>query len=132
MRVPDCAEGLENRLYDAISRGRTLDEVIALAKSRRYAASRLRRMLLCAALGVERGMNTAAPPYARVLAANETGLALLAEMRQSAKVPVITKSAHGAYEPIFRLTAAARALYALGTGERPDSDYTATPYIQKT
>ena len=47
-------------------------------------------------------------PYLRVLAANETGRALLARMRKTASVPILTKPA-----AVNRLGAEARELFAL-------------------
>lgn len=134
-RVPDCTEGLENRIFSALQTSSDLSSVLEQVKTRRYAMSRLRRMLLCAALGVCRGMDRGVPPYARVLAANRKGLELLGEMKKTASVPVITKPAHGLKlegeaGEFFRLTAAARAFYALGVpGLAPDSDLRTGPFI---
>ena len=135
VRVPDCAEGLENRIFAALQSGPDLQAVLEQVKTRRYALSRLRRMLLCAALGVEKGMDRGTPPYARVLAANRTGLELLGQMKETARVPVITKPAHGLRlegwaGACFRLTAAARSFYALGQpGLAPDSDLRMGPFV---
>ena len=106
-------------------------------KTKRYALSRLRRILLCAALGVEKGMNEGIPPYARVLAANETGLKLLSEMKKKASIPLITKAAHGLElqgraGECFRLTTKAREFYSLAVpGMAPDSDMRVSPFIYK-
>ena len=69
-------------------------------------SARLRRMVLWAFLGL-----SALPedvPYLRPLAANETGRVLLARMRKTAAVPVLTRPA-GAR----RLTPQAQALFSL-------------------
>ena len=65
-------------------------------------------------------------------------LALLAEMKKTAEIPVITKPAHGLElegraGEIFRLTAAGRGFYALASGGAlsPDSDLRTGPYILK-
>ncbi len=135
--VPDCTEGLENRLYAALQREETLAQVLERVKTKRYALSRLRRMLLCGALGVTGEMSRGVPPYIRVLAADGRGLELLREMRSCASVPVITKPAHGLELPgrageVFRLTAAARSFYALAVpGMAPDSDLCTGPHIEK-
>ena len=57
-------------------------------------------------------------PYLRVLAANETGRALLARMRETAAVPVLTKPNHVRHldenaQALFSLEARAADLYAL-------------------
>ena len=136
--APDCTEGLENRLFSAIATESSLENILDKVKTKRYAMARLRRILLCAALGVKKGMNDGIPPYARVLAANGRGLDLLAEMKKTAEIPVITKPAHGLElegraGEIFRLTAAGRGFYALASGGAlsPDSDLRTGPYILK-
>lgn len=92
--IPDCTEGLENRLVRAAGQAGSLEEFYALAKSKRYAHARIRRIALRAFLGI-----TELPErveYLRLLGANERGLALLREMKQKENIPVLTKSAHGA------------------------------------
>ncbi len=44
--LPDCGEGLSHRIYQAVRRGRTLEEIYDLAKTKRYAHSRIRRAVL--------------------------------------------------------------------------------------
>ena len=75
--LPGASEGLGNSLYLAAHEEPTLDGVLAAAKSKRYALSRIRRMTMCAALGVTAGMDAGTPPYARVLAIGTQGRELL-------------------------------------------------------
>ena len=84
-------EGLENRLMSAMAQARNLEEVLFLAKTKRYTAARLRRMVMWAWL---RPMDKIldAPPYLRVLAANEKGRQLLRTLRDDG-APVLTKAA---------------------------------------
>ena len=136
--VPDVSEGLENSLWSA-SRSETSPERIAMAaKSKRYALSRLRRAVMAAALGVRVGDAAGTPPYIRVLAMDERGTALLAQMRSSARVPVITKSAHirktnPEAQRIFALGSRAHDLFVLGYAEEEQQngggDLRAAPYI---
>ena len=126
--LPDCAEGLENVLYKAVHSEAALDDILAAAKSRRYPMSRLRRMLLCAALGVRK--SDGLPPYLRVLAANEQGRALLHDMRTAAALPVITKPADARDLPEFRLTADAHDLYVLARPDKtPGQDWRHSPVM---
>ncbi|NLV85941.1 MAG: nucleotidyltransferase family protein, partial [Clostridiales bacterium] len=71
--IPDAGEGLGNRLFAATREEVSFDGILSAAKTKRYALSRLRRMCLCAALGIKEGQADEIPPYARVLAANERG-----------------------------------------------------------
>ncbi len=103
-RIDPGREGLYHRLYRACRRAPTLEAVLAEAGTKRYAASHLRRMLLRAYLGL-----TDLPervPYLRVLAFNDVGRQLLARMRKTAALPVVTKPAS-----IRRLSAAARSVF---------------------
>ena len=75
-------------------------------------------MVLWAYLGLTTADFPETVPYLRVLACNETGRALLARMRETASVPVLTKPADvrrlgpGARK-LFETEARAADLYAL-------------------
>ena len=111
--LPDCGEGLSNRLYRAARQGRTLDEVYSLAKTKRYAHARIRRAVLWAALGLRAEDRPAVPPYLRVLGFNQRGRGLPHAMKKRAKLPIITKPAHGKGEPLMELEARCTDFYAL-------------------
>ncbi len=111
--LPDCGEGLHHRLYRAVRQGRTLDEVYALAKSKRYAHARIRRMVLWGALGLWKGGYPPSPPYLRVLGAGGRGREVLREMRGRAALPIIIKPAHGRGEPLLELEARCTDFYQL-------------------
>lgn len=106
--LPDCGEGLEKRILDAAGRAESLESLFDLAKSKRYAHARIRRVVLRAFLGL-----TEIPgevPYLRVLGANGRGRAILKSLRDEA---VLTKSAHGRGIPLLEAEARWTDLYAL-------------------
>lgn len=111
--LPDCGEGLSRRIYRAARQGVTLDEVYALAKTKRYTHARVRRAVLWAALGLRAADRPDRPPYLRVLGATERGRELLREMKTAASLPVITKPAHGRGIPLLELEARCTDLYQL-------------------
>ena len=132
--LPGATEGLGNSLYRAAHEEPTLDGVLAAAKSKRYALARIRRMTMCAALGMDGGT----PPYARVLAIGAQGRELLRAIDMRASVPVITKPAAGRSLPgpageVFALTADAHDLYVLGCPAREErrcgGDWRASPFV---
>ncbi|MBP1580966.1 MAG: nucleotidyltransferase family protein, partial [Oscillospiraceae bacterium] len=86
--LPDCSEGLENRLYQAIRDSISLEEIWDKTKSKRYSLARIRRLCMNAYLSVEGDLHQQLPPYLRVLGFNEKGREILAAMRKSAKLPV--------------------------------------------
>jgi len=111
-------EGLGNRLFGVSRTAATMAELLGAAKTKRYAYTRLRRMVLWAYLGLTPAEMPAEVPYLRVLAANHAGCALLAQMKRTASVPVLTKPADvrklsGAAQTLFALEARAADLYAL-------------------
>ena len=91
----ECSEGLENRLKQAADCG-SLAEAVAACSSKRYTASRCRRLLLQLLCDVPReawAQQHAA--YLRVLAFNDTGRQLLKQMKKTAYLPLITKLGRG-------------------------------------
>lgn len=111
-------EGLCNRLYSASRTAASVAEVLETAKTKRYAYARLRRMVLWAYLGLSPAGFPESVPYLRPLAANTAGRALLARMRRTAPVPVLTKPADvrqlgEAAQSLFTLEARAADLYTL-------------------
>lgn len=116
--LPDSGGGIGSRLYKAAHEEPTLDGILAAVKTKRYALSRIRRMCLCAALGVKKGAADGTPPYARVLAANSRGCEYLRVLSKDPTIPVITKPAAARTlsverEQVFELGAAANELYVL-------------------
>ena len=109
--LPDSGEGLDRRLQEAIRRGETLEQVYELAKSKRYAHARIRRMVLWAALGLQESDRPATVPYLRVLGVNERGRAVLKSIPED--VTVITKPSHGKGIPLMELEARCTDFYAM-------------------
>lgn len=110
-------EGLYRRFARAAGSAGSLAELLETVKTKRYPLARLRRMVFRAYLGLP-----PAPPEGpaclRVLAANSRGTALLAGMRKTASLPVLTKPAAvrrlgPEVRRLFDLEARADRLYAL-------------------
>ena len=100
-------EGLYHRFYDAVRTAATLEDILRMAKTKRYPLARLRRMLLQSALGVPQAAQGETPPYLRVLGTSGRGRALLRRMKGTAKLPVLTKPSH-----IRRLDREAQRVFA--------------------
>lgn len=117
--LPDAGDGAGQRLYKAVREEPSLDSVVAAARTKRYPMSRIRRMCMCAALGVRGGMSADTPPYARVLAANEKGRELLRSLDGNTAVPIVTKPASVKQlgqnaQSVFAIGASAHDLFVLG------------------
>lgn len=114
--LPDCSEGLENRLYKSAKAATSRAGLLDLLKTRRYTRARLSRLLTHAMLGMSAELleRHAQPPYVRLLGFRreyEQALALF----NGAEIPVIAKASDGDQtNPLYRLDERAYDLWALG------------------
>ena len=109
--VPDVPEELASRMADAALHARDMEEFLASATTKRYSASRVRRALLYMLLNVS-DADIAGVAYTTVLAANARGRELLATMRKTAKIRVVTKPADALIEKENENVARAASLAA--------------------
>ncbi len=92
IKLPDVSEGLEYRLCDAVKTALSLDEILEKAKTKRYTHSRIRRIIVCAFLGISKEEASAPVPFIRVLGFNEKGAGILKKAKETATLPIVTKS----------------------------------------
>lgn len=85
-QLPDVTEGLEHRLQRAAQQAASLNQFFALAKTKRYTLSRLRRIVMYALLGLRANRLPALPQYARVLGFTPKGRQLLAHSRKNIRM----------------------------------------------
>lgn len=90
--LPDVSEGLEYRLFDAVRASVHLEEILEKVKTKRYTLSRIRRIIICAFLGIKKEDVQAPVPYIRVLGFNENGAKILKKAKETATLPIVTKS----------------------------------------
>lgn len=137
-KLPDAGagEGLPQRLERAGRQCQSLDDFFTLAKTRRYAMARLRRMALWAFLGLTAADVPAEPPYLRVLGFNARGREVLKQMKTTAQLPILTKPAHareldGPGRRLFELEAQCTDLYGLFLPQLPPpgQEWTRGPII---
>ena len=136
--LPGSTEGIDRRLLRYAMSEPTIEKILEGVKTKRYAMSRIRRMLMCACLGITAVDSQEPPPYIRVLAMNKTGTRLLKEARERAKLPIITKPASAKMLPeraseLFRKEAAATDFYVLGyqceNNREGGQEWRATPRV---
>ncbi len=116
--LPDCSEGLEHRLYRAAQQAVSLDQFYELAKTKRYAHARIRRLALWSFLGLTAQDRPSVPPFYRVLGMGSRGQLPLHNFVRSCPIPVITKPASakelsGEAGRLFALEARAADLWQL-------------------
>ena len=92
--LPDVSEGLEKSIKTAADSCDTLEELINMAKSKRFTQTRIQRILLYALLGINRKqMETSRKidPYVRILGFNNKGKNLISEiMNANPKLNIVT------------------------------------------
>ncbi len=116
--LPDCTEGLENRLYAAAREATDRGELLALLKTKRYAYARLSRLVCHALLDMPQALldDIPLPPYARLLGLRKSSNAVLRGLAQTG-LPIVSKPADGpTADPCYRLDERAYDLWALGAG----------------
>ncbi len=117
-QLPDAGDGAGRRLWKALQQGKGIEETAAHASTKRHTRARMRRMLLCAALGIRAEDAAGLPPFVRLLAVNEKGRAFLHEHASEASLPILTKASavrelSSRAEHVFSLGASAHDLYCL-------------------
>ncbi|MDO4199971.1 MAG: nucleotidyltransferase family protein [Clostridia bacterium] len=90
-QLPDISEGLENKIYNSLCECTNLENLLGLIKSKRYTMSRIKRILMCAYLGITDKIQRKNPPYLRTLGTTAKGLEILNIAKKTAKLPIISK-----------------------------------------
>jgi predicted nucleotidyltransferase len=134
----DVGEGLENRILECAQKASSLDELLTMMKTKRYVHTRLQRILVHGLLGLtteafQRLNDDIGPKYLRILAFSKDAAPLLKKLKETSKVPVITKAAHvtrynEVTQEMFAYDRLASDLYGLGMKNpllrKGDRDYT--------
>lgn len=90
-QLPDVSEGLDNRIFNAISQCTNLDDLYKAIKTKRYTHARIRRIIMYAFLGISQEIQQQPVQYIRVLGFNKHGIEVLKKAKSTATLPVITK-----------------------------------------
>lgn len=91
--LPDVKEGLHNRIYCAVKKCSTLEELLFEIKTKRYTLARLRRIITCAVLGITKDLQSTPLPYLRILGMTDTGKEALSLISKKTKLPIVTNVA---------------------------------------
>lgn len=119
-------EGLENRIKESALDASSTEDLIAALKTKRYVRTRLHRIIIHGLLNLTkdrfRELNSGTgPKYIRILGFSSKALPLLKELKNKARVPVLTKAAHykrydNALREMFEYDILATDIYALTLG----------------
>lgn len=95
-QIAEMREGVENRMIRAAYSSPSYDSFLERCTSRRYPKGRIQRYCIHLLLNLQktesRLFQANGPAYIKVLGANARGRRLLARMRQTAALPVISRS----------------------------------------
>lgn len=127
--LPDVTEGLENRIFYALSSSSTIQELLNNIKTKRYPLTKIKRILLSALLGMSKTNfdtfnSLGGPQYIRILSFNETGRNLLKYITNVSTIPVITsvnkflQNATEIQKEMLFADISATNIYTLETGEK--------------
>ncbi len=120
--LPDVSEGLHNRIYNCVQTSSSFKELCDKIKTKRYTHSRIRRILLCAVLGINKELQSSMPQYARILGFNDRGRELLKTCRNNTQLPLVSKACeikklNKTANEIFKIEDKAQNIFALATPE---------------
>ncbi len=110
--LPYGSEGLWRKFMHNCRSQATLEGILEATKSKRYTRSRLDRMAMCAFLGLTARDLASSAPYARVLALNEKGRAILRKAREVQFLPNIGEKLEHPYQAIENRCDALYGLFA--------------------
>lgn len=131
----DVSEGLDNRIYKALEKNFTYDSLVGEIKSKRYAYSRIGRILCQYFIGFENYNLTtllkSTPNYIRVLASNEKGLKVLKEIKKHSSTKIYTKVPKNTNTLLNLDIKATNAYSILNNNIRFNEDYFRSPIIIK-
>ena len=93
--LPDVKEGLHNKIYNELKNSNSFYELVSNIKSKRYAYTRISRILCQYFIGMENFdleyLRNMKAPYGRVLGFNDTGRKILKEMKKKSSIPIYMK-----------------------------------------
>lgn len=133
-KIPDVSEGLDNRILNNILKCESLNELILESKSKRYTYTRLNRILTQYFLNLEKydllNLTKTQTPYARVLAFNSTGRAILKKIKNTSDIEIITKMPQKNLNEHLEIDILGTKAYSLLNNKiNPMDDYLKSPII---
>lgn len=111
--VPDCTEGLENRIKALITGKDTVEDLVEKISTKRYTAARVRRIFISNFLGIKKSFAEECLKeqlYAKVLAVKSESKDLISTLAEKSEIPVILRKSDA-----IKLKKTAAACYEIDT-----------------
>lgn len=128
--VPDCTEGLENRIKALVKDNKNLDNLIEKVATKRYTETRIRRILTANLLKITQSfvddcLNSQL--YAKVLAVSEQSKNLISLVANNSSIPILTRKSDCALLKktalqCFEIDTMANDLYNLATNDKQNEN----------
>ena len=119
--------GLAQKLIQESKACTSFDELVGKCTTKRYTAHRIRRVILASVLGIT---DAPTPQYARVLALNSKGAAILREIKKNGNIEVITKITNSTMNEMLKKDILATDIAAICANQKASMDYTTSPYVK--
>ncbi|MBR4305440.1 MAG: nucleotidyltransferase family protein [Ruminiclostridium sp.] len=136
-KLPNGGGGIENRMVKAAKTATSLTQLMLMIKSKNFTMSRIRRLILCAFLGITKNDLKNMPSYIRILGMNDKGKEILASSKDcplpiDTSLSALSKTSDIAAKQA-KLEERAGNMYALALEKRQPCglDFTAKPIIIK-
>ncbi len=110
--VAGMGDGLEFRLYNALRRASSVNELAELTKTKRHTMARIKRAILSAYFDIDASLGASLPTYVRILGMNQTGQSLISSA-SSEGVPIALRPSLLKGDPLFELECAITDRYVL-------------------
>ena len=141
--LPDVNEGLEHSIKNAAAFTNNLEDFMNIVKTKRYTATRIQRILICALLGITKkdvALSKRNIPYVRVLGFNLKGKELISRIsKANPKLDIITsvkkfqnQNNNRAYNRLLNIDIFSTDVYSMACKNDyiANSDYTKNMIIQ--
>lgn len=133
--IPEASEGLDNKIANSLESLVTYEDILQDIKSKRYAMTRISRLLCQYFIGFEKyDVNTlrrTSCPYARVLGFTNKGQNILKTLKSTSAIPVYTKLPKESNEILDLDIQCTKAYSLLNPSISSKDDYLKKPIILK-
>lgn len=134
-QIPEASEGLYNKIYKSLWNGSNYQESFSKIKSKRYASTRINRLLCQYFIGFENysidNLRRSDPSYIRVLAFNDKGAEILKRMKNTSPLKIYTKVPKTLCPMLELDLQSTKAYSVLNPSVRYNEDYLKSPIIIK-
>ena len=132
--IYDVSEGIDNKILKEIINANSLEELLMNIKSKRYAYTRLSRILCKLFIGLEnydvQSIVKKPVEYARILGLNSTGAEIIKEIKKKSDIEIITKFPRKYSNPSLEIDLLATKAYSMiNKNINPMDDYKKGPYV---